>query len=224
MGYNSSWSDSIALINLDNTQNTWYKQNQNIPWILNSPTIFTTTNNMIYDLYDKNISSLNNKITLPLYNNLQLAIINIKNIEIGTVCASIADNCFQNGININTLTIDDSITLPSSLTIIGNNAFQNTNINLLTIPSSVTSIGNYAFNQSPLINIYVSSSNTNFISNNNVALINKTTNSLLQYAINNTQTTYQIQNYILSIANGAFQNTKYLTSVTIPQNITFFWR
>ena len=177
------------------------------PWILNSPTIITTIDNMIYDVYDTTLSQ-----------SSYTTIINIQSIEIGTVALSISDNCFQ---NITTLT-SCIFNTPSNITTISNNAFQNTKLTTIAIPSSVTTIGDYAFNICPLQNIYVDSQNNNFISNNNVALINKIINKLLQYAINNNVSSYTIPSNITNIGSGAFQNSSYLTTITIPHNITIF--
>ena len=85
----------------------------------------------------------------------------------------------------------------------------------ITIPKSVTSIGNGAFAQCPLVSIIVDEGNTHYDSRNNCnALIETSSNTLLKGS-NNTV----IPNSVTSIADNAFYNSD-LTSIEIPNSVT----
>jgi len=124
-GYISGWSDTNANGNLNtNTNNVW-NQTQTIPdtpWTLNSPTIFTTTDGMVYDLYKTILSpssGLPKTITLPLYSDLQLNIATIKILQLGSVVTNISGDVFNGASELITLYLD---TKPGT---IGNNTFVN---------------------------------------------------------------------------------------------------
>ena len=222
--------------------------NYNIPWTLqsNSPNIITTNNN-IYYVYDANIQSTS--LLYPLQNpqqNISNIIQNIQSINFGWFLQTIANLCFQNATNLtscifNTPNISNPSLTISNLTSIGDNSFQNcyllNNFNLantntlnsignyafqksgltsIIILSSVKTIGDYAFNSCPLTNI---SSNNTIFTTDGYSLINTTTNTILQYTLGNTQTTYQIQNNIVNIGVGAFQDAIHLISITLSKNI-----
>ena len=87
----------------------------------------------------------------------------------------------------------------------------------ITIPNSVTSIGNYAFNGCKgLTSIIVESGNTVYDSRNNCnAIIETATNTLIAGCMNTT-----IPNSVTSIGVYAFCNCSSLASVTIPSNVT----
>jgi hypothetical protein len=222
--------------------------NYNIPWTLqsNSPNIITTNNN-IYYVYDANIQSTS--LLYPLQNpqqNISNIIQNIQSINFGWFLQTIANLCFQNATNLttcifNTPNISNPSLTISNLTSIGDNSFQNcsllNNFNLantntlnsignyafqksgltsIIILSSVKTIGDYAFNSCPLTDI---SSNNIIFTTDSYSLINTTTNTILQYTLENTRTTYQIPNNIVNIGVGAFQDAKYLISITLSKNI-----
>lgn len=101
-----------------------------------------------------------------------------------------------------------SITIPNSVTSIGDYAFRNcSNVTSIDIPNSVTSIGYAAFyNCTGLTSISIPNSLT----------------SIDEGTFNNCSglTSIVIPNSVTSIGNGAFYNCSGLVSVTIPNSVT----
>ena len=100
-----------------------------------------------------------------------------------------------------------SITIPNSVTSIGNSAFRCTGLTSITIPNSVTSIGYYAFRGC--------SGLTNVVIGNSVTSIGSSAFSGCTKL-----TSIEIPNSVTSIENEAFYNCSWLTSVTIPNSVT----
>jgi len=96
-----------------------------------------------------------------------------------------------------------SITLPSNLVTIGNQAFQNSDLTSIIVPNSVTSIGQLAFEASPLTS----------------AVINNGT--IGDYAFRNitTLTSLTLNSGVTSIGRQSFENLG-ITTVTIPSTVT----
>ena len=100
-----------------------------------------------------------------------------------------------------------SVTIPSSVTSIGDNAFNNcTGLTSVTIPSSVTSIGVGAFSNSGLTSIIIPGS---------VTIIN---DNDFSYCYSLASVT--IPSSVTSIGGSAFNHCTGLTSVTIPSSVT----
>ena len=112
-----------------------------------------------------------------------------------------------------------SLTISSSVTSIGNNAFKGKGLTSLTIPSSVTSIGYGAFENNQLTSVTIPSSVTyiggSITAGNSIGLL------IFNGAFsNNRLTSVTIPSSVTYIGSGAFSNNQ-LTSVTIPSSVTY---
>ena len=121
--------------------------------------------------------------------------------------------------NATTLNIPERIqSLP--VTAIGRNAFSSyDSLTSVTIPSSVTSIGDYAFHASGLTSITVDNRNPSYASIDGV-LFDKNIQTLFTYPRYKNQSTYVIPSSVTSIVNAAFAGCSSLTSITIPSSVT----
>ncbi len=114
----------------------------------------------------------------------------------------------------------ENVVVPSSVTSIGNGAFYNClKIESINIPSNVIEIGNDAFYLcGSLKSIVVAADNDNYISVDGV-LYTKDMSTLVKYpgAINNSA--FSVPNAVEIIENDAFYAAKYLTEVTLGENV-----
>jgi len=124
------------------------------------------------------------------------------NLELtGSTLTGIGDSAFMNSDFL------IGITIPNSVTSIGQNAFRGTGLTSIIIPDSVTSIGQNAFlNCTSLTSVTIS---------NNVTSIEEGT-----FQTCNKLTSVTIGNKVTSIGENAFINCSSLTSVTIPNSVT----
>jgi hypothetical protein len=111
-----------------------------------------------------------------------------------------------------------SITIPNSITSIGDYAFQrDSSLLSITIPKSVISIGERAFiNCISLTTLVVEPDNTIYDSRDNCNAIIETATNTLVAGCQNTI----IPSDIKSLGSGAFQGCTSLTSITIPTRVT----
>ena len=152
-------------------------------------------------------------------------------IEEGTL--GIAGSAFSGRISLK------SVTIPNSVTSIGESAFNGTGLTSIIIPNSVTSIGQLTFFNCPdLTSIVVSNGNTTYDSRNNCNAIIKTATNTLVMGCKNTTipnsvtsigdafygcsglTSIEIPNSVTSIGSSAFSGCSGLTSIEIPNSVT----
>jgi hypothetical protein len=97
-----------------------------------------------------------------------------------------------------------SVKIPSSVTIIGNNAFSGNLLTSVTIPDSVTSIGDYAFNNNRLTSVFIG---------NSVTTIGR------EAFQTNRLTSVTIPDSVTNIDYDAFYGNGDLKSITIGANV-----
>ena len=164
--------------------------------------------------YCSNLSAINvasgnthySSIDGVLYNYVQDTLIQCPcaktSITIPNSVTSIGDHAFNNCCNLT------SITIPSNITSIGKEAFRDCRgLTSITIPTSVTSIGGSAFsNCTGLTSITIPTSVT----------------SIGDHAFSDCTglTSITIPNSVTSIGGGAFSDCTGLTSITIPNSVT----
>ena len=112
-----------------------------------------------------------------------------------------------------------SLTIGSNVASIGIMAFGRcSGLTSVSIPKSVTSIGNFAFYDcNSLVSINVETGNSEYDSRDNCNAIIETQSNTLLSGCNNTI----MPSNVISIADKAFYNCSGLTSVTIPNGVTF---
>ena len=118
-----------------------------------------------------------------------------------------------------------SITLPSNLVTIGNQAFQNSDLTSIIVPNSVTSIGQSAFEASPLTSAVINNGtigNTAFrnITTLTSLTLNSGVTSIGQQSFDNLGiTTVTIPSTVTSMGNSAFATNSNLTSAIINSTV-----
>ncbi len=120
---------------------------------------------------------------------------------VALTCTEIADNSCENCMQLT------GIAIPSSVTRIGNNAFQNSGLTSITIPESVTELGNGALQSCQSLV---------------TATVNASISELPNYVINGCPALVSVVlgPSIHAYGLGAFSYCTSLTSVTIPEGLT----
>ena len=136
---------------------------------------------------------------------------NFTKITLPNSVTSIGNNAFQGCTGLT------SITIPDSVTTIGGTVFYNcTGLRSITFGSGLTSIGSSAFSGcTGLTSITVDSGNQTFYDGGGNCIIKRSNNELVLGCKNTT-----IPNTVTSIGNDAFQSCTGLTSITIPDSVT----
>ncbi|GAA4272412.1 leucine-rich repeat protein [Aquimarina gracilis] len=136
---------------------------------------------------------------------------------------SIGDRAFEQ--NFSQLPLG-SVTIPNSVTSIGNWAFYHNSLTEVTIPSSVTSIGEGAFDTNRLTSVTIGNSVTSiggyaFLGNQltSVTIPNSVTSVGQSAFAYNSLTEVTIPSSVTGIGNGAFKDNQ-LSSVTIPEGVS----
>ncbi len=142
----------------------------------------------------------------------------LTSITIPSSVTSIGEGAVMNG----SLT---SLTIPNSVISIGDSSFRYNKLASITIPSSVTSIGDYAFSDNSLTTLSIPASVTNigtevFRKNKLTSLIipsSVTSIGSYAFAFNELQS-IEIPDSVTNIGGGAFYGNK-LASITIPGSV-----
>ena len=117
-----------------------------------------------------------------------------------------------------------SITLPSSLYALGSYAFANTYISYAWIPANLKNHDGTAFRYCrELSAINVSIYNSEYTSVNGV-LFDKSGTTLFQYPCAKSGSFYDVPSGVTTIADSAFESTRYLHGVTIPVGVNSIGR
>lgn len=116
----------------------------------------------------------------------------------------------------------NNITIPTSVTTIGNTAFQScVNLSSITIPSSVTSLADNAFLSCSNLNaITIDNNNPNYSNDSYGVLFNKNKTILIQYPIGRTANSYVMPNSVTSITENSFQGSINLTNLSFSTNLS----
>ena len=115
----------------------------------------------------------------------------------------------------------NSYGIPENVTSVRNYAFSlaSQRLKTISIPDSVTYIGELAFYNTRFAAINVSESNPNYSSENGV-LFNKEKSALIKYPGNKTDSSYAVPDGVTSIADYAFERCVRLESVSIAEGVT----
>lgn len=142
-------------------------------------------------------TSIDTNLTSASYGNRKDELIDV---DIGTSCTSIGDNCFFDCSSLN------SVTISSEVTSLGASCFEQSTLTSISIPNNVTSLGTKCFNNCVQL--------TSVTLSNNLTL-------LPNFCLSSTGiTTITIPNSVTSLGNNCFENCVDFTSITVPDTVT----
>ncbi len=166
-----------------------------------------------WDSYERFITSISigNEVT-SIGDNAFYKYENVGAAVIGTTVESIGQNAFYGCEGVS------RVILPETLKTIGDEAFAGTGITDITVPASVTSIGNDALKDTDaLANIKVIEGNANYASVDGV-LFSADKKALIKYPSAKEGTSYEAPAGVETVESNAFDSEK-LTSVTLPDSL-----
>jgi hypothetical protein len=187
--------DTIIKVQIDTIRDTVYKNNK-LYYNITSTTEAEVTYKSMYENY------VSGEVVIP-------SVVNIGGVNYSVT--AIGEYAFAGCLGLT------SIEIPSSVTEIGDNAFEDCALTSINIPASITSIGEYAFDGcKDLASITVENGNTIYDSRDNCnALVETSTNKLIRGC-----KTTMIPSTVTSIEESAFYNCTTLTNITIPSSVT----
>ena len=160
-------------------------------------------------------------ITIPdsiecISNDAFIGLINLEQVLINTNSSSlqiIGDRAFAYCESLTKFgNLYNSLNIPNNVESIGNQSFYGTCFNNINLNSSINTIGSFAFaNIDSLYGLYVANNST-FYSNNGILYSG---NSIIKYPSMKNSTTFIMPSNITNIADGAFENSTYLTFVNL---------
>ncbi len=121
----------------------------------------------------------------------------------------------------------EEISIPTTVTQLGNNAFRNSGLVNVTIPANVTTVGSQVFaNNSNLVNVVFNNSKMGvqmFLNDTNLVKVNlNTVDAIPDEAFNgctSLENNLYIPNTVLSIGKFAFRSCTNITEITIPNSV-----
>lgn len=114
----------------------------------------------------------------------------------------------------------EEINLPDSVTTIGGEAFNGTNINSFYVSANLITIGDLAFAAAKIGNFIVDNNNPNYSNGSLGELFNKNKTTLIKYANKRIDNSYTIPDSVTTIVTQALQISNNLTRINVTNNIT----
>lgn len=165
-----------------------------------------------------NLRTINyNPIAVPtigdgVFNNSGIE--NVLSATIGAGVTTIPEGLFSYCQNLS------SVTLSSSVTTLGKNAFVNTGITQFNLTENINSISSTTFKGCHKLERFtVSALSRALWANSDGVLLTKNKATLVKYPSGKQGSTYIIPSTVTSLISGAFRESKHLTSINIPSAI-----
>ncbi|MBR6089184.1 MAG: leucine-rich repeat protein [Anaerolineaceae bacterium] len=151
---------------------------------------------------------------------------------------SIGENAFSNNTSLEVVIIPSGVTvlgshsfsectslrsivLPSGLQSMGDLVFQgDVLLEKVPLPASLVHIGMNPFDRCDLIDTVSFSGDNNYYFTEDGVLFDKAGNALMSYPAGKKDETYTVPDWVTKISMAAFSENKYLTSVSLSENIT----